>query len=248
MTSVVAAALAASLPAKLVDDLVGEFVALKRDAATGTLGRSAPGKFVETTVQCLQHLETGSHEVKPNVDDYLKNLESRTTTLDDGLRICAARVARSMYTLRNKRNIAHKGSVDPNVYDLRFLFHGAQWVLAEFVRVSGKISMANAGDAVAEIQAPLDAIVETIGAEQLVLADVSTPEEILILMHSSYPEAVESAKVFASLQRRNPDTVRKAIRGLWEAKLIAGPVKGPYRLSQTGYKKAADLVAQLVSA
>src|SRR5262245_33439476 len=52
---------------------------------------------------------------------------------------------RALYTLRNKRTIAHIGVVDPNSYDLCFLLHGSQWVIAELLRVAAKISMAEAG-------------------------------------------------------------------------------------------------------
>ena len=120
--AVLIAALSQKLPQKLAEDLVNEFVEVRQDVATRTLGRSPSGKFVETIVQILQHLETNTYEEHPNIEQYLKNVESRPSTLDDGLRICGARIARGMYALRSKRNILHKGNVDPNTYDLRFLF------------------------------------------------------------------------------------------------------------------------------
>ncbi len=99
----------------LANDLVKEFVAIRNDCKTGTLGRSSVGKFVETTVQVLQFLEARSYEGNPKVDCYLRELESRPSALNDDLKIALARIARSTYTLRNKRNIAHKGLVDPNI-------------------------------------------------------------------------------------------------------------------------------------
>ena len=50
-------ALAHMLPSKLASDIVQEYKTIREDVATGTLGRAAPGKFVETFVQILQHLE-----------------------------------------------------------------------------------------------------------------------------------------------------------------------------------------------
>src|SRR5438046_900285 len=102
-------ALTETCPKNLSEELVDNFIQLRQDVATKTLGRSAPGKFAETFVQILQHLEKGKYETKPDVDDFLKNFESRSSTLDDGLRLCGGRIARAIYTLRNKRNIAHKG-------------------------------------------------------------------------------------------------------------------------------------------
>lgn len=116
---------------KLATDLVGEFLEMARDLSTGVTGRSSPGKFVETVVQILQYIDAGSFLARPKIDSYLKSIESAASNLNDDLRIALARIARSMYTLRNKRNIAHKGDVDPNIYDLRYLFSSAQWIMAE---------------------------------------------------------------------------------------------------------------------
>ena len=90
---------------------------------------------METVVQVLEYLETGTYTNKPNVDGFLREADNKAASLDDGLRICAARIARAMYSLRSKRSIAHKGDIDPSSYDLRFLLGGAQWILAELVRL-----------------------------------------------------------------------------------------------------------------
>lgn len=58
------------LPASLAADLVSQFLQIRQDVASHTLGRAAPGKFVEALVQSLQHLERGSHDKQPNVDDW----------------------------------------------------------------------------------------------------------------------------------------------------------------------------------
>src|SRR5215213_4900444 len=96
----------------LARDLAQQFVKIRGDLATRTLERASAGKFVETFVQCLQHMAHGSCDPKPNVDDFLNKRVESESALPEGLRICAARIARSMYTLRNKRNIAHKNEID----------------------------------------------------------------------------------------------------------------------------------------
>src|SRR5690349_19829706 len=100
-------ALTPLLSDELARHLASNFVNIRRDLATRTLERSSPGKFVETFVQCLQQIATGKHDVKPDVDAYLSKTVENVTQLPEGLRICAARIARSLYALRNKRSIAH---------------------------------------------------------------------------------------------------------------------------------------------
>jgi hypothetical protein len=152
-----------------------------------------------------------------------------------------------MYSLRNKRSIAHKGAVDPNIYDLRFLFHAAQWVLAEMVRVCAGTTMTEAGTLIDKIQAPLSLTIEDVGSERLVLLDLTTREEILVLLHSFYPVEVSAATIATSLKRRKPDTVRKATRALWDSKLIGGATGGPYKLTQTGRREASGILAEATS-
>ena len=96
------------LPIDLATDIVKYFVQLRQDVATETLERSSPGKFVETVVQILQFLDSNKYDKNPKVDDYLRNLESKPTSLPDDLRITLARVARAIYTLRNKRGVKNR--------------------------------------------------------------------------------------------------------------------------------------------
>ncbi|MBI3566502.1 MAG: hypothetical protein HY079_15010 [Elusimicrobia bacterium] len=233
---------AGRLPAALASDLVTQFIQIRQDVATRTLGRSAPGKFIESLVQAMQHLERGAFDKQPNVDDYLKNLESRATTLPDGLKICASRIGRAMYTLRNKRNILHKGEVDPNDFDLRFLLAGTQWITAELVRTFSGSTMQQAGALVEQIEAPVGALTEDMSGRRLVYANLSAKDEILVLLQSHYPTGVKSKSILESLNRRNSAAVKNALRALWREKLIDGPVDEVYRLTAPGLRSAVMII------
>lgn len=231
------------IPRELAESLVEEYVAIRQDVATNTLGRASAGKFVETFAQVLQQFEKSSYDKgkKLDVDKVLRDSES-WTRLDDGLRICGARIARSMYALRSKRNILHKGDVDPNGYDLAFLLHGAQWLLSELVRLAGASSMEEAGRLVLQIQAPVRGIVEDFGDKLLVLEDMSIPDEILVLLHHQYPNYVSLSDLYKSMSRRSSGSIRAAARKLWEDKLIEGGGKVGYKLTQRGYTFAIKVV------
>lgn len=233
-----AAALAGLLGPTLAADLAGDLVKIRRDCATRTLERATPGKFVETFVQCLQYIDTGTYDTKPSVDDYLgKKVEN--TSMPEGLRICAARVARSMYTFRNKRNIAHKNDVDTNTHDLAFTHQGAAWIAAELLRHATGVSMQEAGALIELVQAPVGTLVEEVGGTRLVHANVPVKAELLILLHSHYPDAVAVDSVLKSLSRRSAGTVRNRLRDLHAEKLAHGDAKSGYRLTQAGHAAAA---------
>lgn len=165
-------ALTPLLTPSLARDLVTDFVKIRQDYATRTLERASPGKFIETLVQCLQNIATGKHDAKPSVDAYLLRAES-DAALPEGLRICATRVGRAMYTLRNKRNVAHKGEIDPNSIDLAFAHHASVWIMSEMLRIASGLTMQQAGDLIALVHTPVGSLVEEIGGVRIVLAEVS---------------------------------------------------------------------------
>lgn len=235
------------LPEKLVNDLVQEYLAMRQDVATQTFGRVSAGKFVETVVQALQLLESGTYEAKPKVDDFLKNIESRSAPIDEGLRICVARIARAMYALRNKRSLAHKGLVDPNSYDLGFLLQGAQWILSEFVRLFAGSTMTEAGHLVSRIQAPVGGLVEDFGSRKLVLVNATASEQILLLLQSHYPDVAGVPDLIASMDRSSAGTVRNNLRALWHKKLIEKNGTNGYVLTGRGVREAVGVANKYVN-
>lgn len=200
---------------------------------------------METFVQCLQHLATGNYDSKPDVDMFLDKQAANLVVLPEGLRICGARVARSMYTLRNKRNIAHKNDVDPNSYDLGFLHQSAAWIIAEMLRSATGITMQEAGKLIELVQMPVGTLVEEIDGTRLVHANLSIPDELLVLLHSHYPDVVPLPDILTSLGRRNAGSVKNKLPELWDKKLIQGDTKAGYRLTQAGYAEAVRIIRDL---
>jgi hypothetical protein len=240
--SALEAALATLLPKELAKDLVEEFLDVRADVATQTLGRAAPGKVVETVVQACQAIENnGTYDAQPQVEKYLTGLESRTSSLPDGLRICAARVCRAMYALRSKRNIVHKADVDPSLYDLHFLYAGSQWVIAELLALASGISGQEAGRLVSQVQAPSDGLVEAIDDRKIVHADMPIPEEVLVVLMQDYPTPVPASTVVKSLDRRSPGSVTNAIRDLWRTKQIHRGSDKKIVLTQQGLRQAVAI-------
>ena len=149
-----------------------------------------------------------------------------------------------MYTLRNKRNILHKGDVDPNRYDLKILFDSAQWLMAELVRNAAGTSMEQAGSLVAQIQSPVSSVVEDLGDRKLVLHDLSAKDEVLILLRDDYPDPVPKKNLTFSMTGRHDSTIRKALKHLRDSRLIVGNNIG-YRLTRLGLNLADEIVTEL---
>lgn len=243
-----ASALAGLLTPELAKELASDFVKVRQDYGTRTLERASPGKFVEIFVQCLQHMSTGKHDAKPDVDGYLSKKAENEAALPDGLRICGARTARVIYTLRNKRNIAHKNPVDPNSFDLALIHQGAAWIMAELLRNATGATMQEAGALIERVQTPVGTLVEEINGLRLVHADLSVRGEILVLLHSYFPEHVAVADILKSMSARSPGSVKNRLIELRTAKLLHGDGKVGYRLTQAGHAAAAEEIRILQEA
>ena len=244
--SALSAALSGILEPALAEELASDFLLLRHDAATRTLGGASPGKFVETFVQCLQWISTGKYASKPSVDTYLSKVAETQTALPEGLRICAPRIARMIYTLRNKRNIAHKNPVDANTHDLATVHQGAVWIMSELLREASGITMEQAGRLIQRIQAPLGTLVEEIDGVRLVHANIPVRIEILILLHSHYPDKMKVNALLESMKATNPKSVKSRLGELARVKMIHGDSGHGYRLTQAGYDEAVHQITRLV--
>jgi hypothetical protein len=186
----------------------------------------------------MQFLDTGSYDNKPGVDAYLSQKADNAEKLPEGVRFCGARLARAIYTLRNKRNIAHKNPVDSNRFDLALAHHGAAWIVAELLRNATGITMEEAGALIELVQAPVGTLVEEIDGVRLVHANTSVRGEILILLHSHFPERVPVPSILATMSARSAGSVKNRLGELRTAKLLHGDGRTGYRLTQAGHQAA----------
>jgi Mn-dependent DtxR family transcriptional regulator len=104
--------------------------------------------------------------------------------------------------------------------------------------------MAVAGEMIEQVQAPAGWLIEDFGDKKLVLSDLTVLDEVLILIHSGYPNAVSRELLAASLQRRDASSIRKAIKRLWEDKQIEYMTSTTIGLTKKGFGKASELLRQ----
>lgn len=239
------------LPSELAEDIVKQFLSIRTDVATSTLERSTPGKFVETVVQILQYLSTGTYSQSfkvGEIDDFLKNTDGYPVNFPPDLKINVTRIARGMYSLRSKRSIIHKGTVDPNIYDLRYLYSSAQWILSEIIRNILSVDMDTASQLVEFIQVPVSPLVEDFGDfsnRRLVLASGTAAEELLALLLFYYPNPISTSQLYKDMNRRNKSTVANAIKSLFKKKLIEGNSTLGYKLTLLGHQSATEITKKL---
>jgi predicted transcriptional regulator len=74
---------------------------------------------------------------------------------------------------------------------------------------------------------------------------MSVRDELLILLHSYYPERVTVANTLGGMKARSSGTIRNRLNELRTEKLLHGDPKIGYRLTQTGYSAALQQIRLL---
>lgn len=236
------------IPSDLARDLLHYFFNLAKECQTHDLEKSSVGKFVETVVQLLQALDplrtSYDRSVKQVEKELLVTYESRSVLgINDEARLGLVRVARAIYALRSKRGIVHKNQIDPNMFDLKYIYQSAQWVVTELVRLGGSLSIAEAGQLVEQIQRPIIPIVEVIMGRPLVLHDVRVEEELLLILLELYTRetAASRQEIGKALDRRSSGATTNALAALRAKRLVEGSTKQGFRLTQLGLHEARKI-------
>jgi hypothetical protein len=138
----VRAQLAASLDAKLVDELLAAHEEAKRNFYLGgaRLAAVEGGRFCEAAFRLLEQIATGTYTALGTPLDtnrLIRQLESLpATSFNDSIRLHIPRALRMVYDIRNKRDTAHLADgIDPNVQDSTLVAATIDWVLAEYIRL-----------------------------------------------------------------------------------------------------------------
>ena len=239
----IAKALEALASRDVAVDLTERFRNLRQDMSVGLLERTTAGKFVEVLVEFLEEATGQKRRKGQGVDAYLGSTVPNLQQLPDGVRICGSRIARSIYTIRNKRNVAHKNEVSPNKIDLAYTYHAASWIMAEFVRCASNVSMEEAHRLIGLITTPVGVLVEELDGEPLVLR-VGLPlrKELLVLLYWKDPDPV----VLAELARwcgKRPPLASARLSELRNLRQVRGDAKGGFVLTALGRVEALDIVA-----
>jgi hypothetical protein len=242
-----AAIFKANYPSDVVDALISAYTEIESNFALGKWKASEldAGHFVEAARRMLESKLLGSHTPigtkLPNfTDGELTRYEQAPGSHAEEFRILIPRILKSIYGIRNKRNVAHIGIVSPNEMDATLILYSAKWVLAEFLRQSSGMSVADAQAAVdTVIERRLSLLWKHDGITR-VLHDIETREQILVLLYDENGQAVE--KLQAATEYKNVTNFRKILKRLHSARLIEHSANGTCTISPAGIIEAEEII------
>ena len=209
----------AGIPDVLIDALFDAYAEAKRRFY---LGDHRPnevegGRFAEAAFRILELKVQGSHtpigKQIPTVDKLVKTLES-TGGHESALTIHIPRQLHSIYTIRNKRDVAHLGpDISPNLQDATIVVGVMDWVMAEFVRLYHQVSNAEAQQIIDGLVTREVPAIQMFGDfPKLLKGNVTLPEHLLILLYRRGAEGATRTELgtwTAKATSRIPSTSRK---------------------------------------
>ncbi len=203
-------------PAELVDELLRAYKEIEENYSLSKWKASEldAGHFVEAARRIIewelknrQYTPIGQQLPKLN-EGVLKQYEQATG--DESFRILIPRIVYGVYGIRNKRGVGHVGKVSPNKMDSTLILGNTKWVLAEIVRlVSGLLPEKTQALIDAIVERKLDMLWKHGDITRVLNTNVTTPEQVLILLLDRSPQTVE--ELLAATEYGNPTRFRKTI-------------------------------------
>lgn len=215
MLDQIASGLKASLPGKLVDELLSAYQDAKHNFFLGGLRLSEVegGRFCEAAFRLLEHITKGSSTElnRPlDTDRLIIALLNSPKTFPDSIRLHMPRALRVVYDIRNNRDAAHLADgIDPNLQDASLVVSILDWILAEFVRLYHNVSADEAQRMIEALVSRNVPVVENFdGFLKVLNPDLSVSGYVLVLLY----ERGTAGATFAELDQWVRPSMRRNLR------------------------------------
>jgi hypothetical protein len=242
MRALIQAQLSASLPPKLVDELLEAHAEAKQNFYLGGLRLSEVegGRFCEAAFRLLEHITTstfsplGRHLNTEQIIQALERLPS--ASFSDSIRIHIPRALRLVYDIRNKRDAAHLADgIDPNVQDATLVVSVIDWVLAEFLRMYHSVSPDEAHSMVDQIVTRVAPVIQDFSGFLKVLnPKLAASDHCLVLLYQRGTNGCTFEELLNWSRRLMRPNLKRTLRSLVEEKAFAHFDLNKYYITRTG--------------
>lgn len=234
---------AAGLPTTVAQELLKEYLAVKRryhlnDHQPTEVGA---GRFAEAALRLVEHELFGkftplSKSLPSLTAQRLAQFESAANP-NESLRIHIPRALFSVYAVRNKRDAAHlNDGIDPNLQDATYVVGVLDWVLAEFVRIHHSVSPEDAQATIDDLVTREVPVIEEIDGQPVLAKELSVSDRILVFL---YRAGRDVGLAVPELQRQmrhgNRGNLVRSVKTL-DAKMLVliHPVSGKVHITSKG--------------
>jgi len=237
----------------IVDKLIDEYRVVKREHLLGddekVILHSA--KVSDLTLALIKNSVSGTTVDVNNIhfNQFLEEIRKypKLSAEDVILTLAIPRVAKSIYTIRSKKDVAHVKTVDPSFIDSSYCVSACDWILSELVLLFFKDDPNEASELINSI---LEKKVPTIeefedGSILVLRQDLIKTQEIMLVLYHFYPKRLTRTDLSKNVGSSLPYvTVR--LHGL-ETQKYVHRTKAGYKLTRLGIKAVEDEILTNVS-
>jgi len=206
------------------------------------------GKFCEIVMVVIKHIKC---DTSCDINDiHFGKLYSEITNMpkqsadDEILTLLIPRIARSIYTLRSKRSVAHIKDVDPSYLDCTYLVAACDWILSEFLRLyhtSDPVKIIGLIEGLVEKKIPL---LENFEDDLLVLdASLSAKQQILLILYHFYPNYVNEENLDLYIKDKSHNNILTSLRNTEKERLVYRK-NNKCKLTKKGIKFIEDFMGR----
>jgi len=183
------------LPLELIEVLETEFQKIHQEYFLGQWepGQLDGGRFAEAVFRILEYKDRGIFTpiIKQLNRSQISSSVRKNTKLIESLRFHILGLAELIYDFRNKRNVAHLGTIDVNEMDTAFVLQAANWIIAELIRIETQMNPADAQAQIKKIIERKVPIVEEIGGRLKCLnPNLDVKKKVLVFCYQKYPSSI----------------------------------------------------------
>jgi len=186
---------------KIVEKIIDEYKKVKRAELFNDYEKVIfhSAKFSEIIIALIENKMSGRIV---NLDKiYFRSLcekirnYPRSDAKDEILTLAIPEVAESIYTIRNKKNVAHVKTVDPNFIDSIYCTTACDWMLSELALLFLKIDEKEIYKLINSVLKKKLPIIEEFedGTIIILQKDLSWSDEILLALYHFYPQRISNA-------------------------------------------------------
>jgi hypothetical protein len=249
ITDQLKAQLSTNIDPTIIKYFLDEYVNLKTKFFLGdsenTIKHS--GRFVELLMAAIKFIKDNI-VIDLNKIEFRKLFEEfektkKLTPQDDLLYLALPRVARTIYTLRSKKKVAHFKLIDPNEIDASYIVAASDWILASLLFLFHTSNVNEITILIRNLvkkQIPL--IEEFEDGDILVLEKVSFREEMLLILHK-LGKRIDRKKLFEILNPRTPQVFTTTINDIKNEKFVHENVNGII-LTSKGIEKTEEIIVK----
>ncbi len=239
----------------LVKDLVNSYEAVKDSYIKGDheIALVKSGKFVENVFRILKFIlnkqvlaEIKSGDFNKISDDLEKADGSK---FSESVRLLIPQIAISIiYKPRSKLGAAHQKPINPDYIDGKLSVGTCGWIMAEFLRLYHTRDTETVEKLIKDVVKEYIPVIQTIGDEKFVNAQVACDDEILIRLFDASNDGLSRKDLGNSMKRHfKPPTITNAIRDLEENRDIHLTKDNNYVISEPARKSIASKIIELTN-